>query len=144
VQALQKRLGAKLRFVFRNFPLTELHPHAAHAAQAAESVAAHAGENAYWKMHDAIYKHQQDSSAALDDVHLVDYAADAGADPAVVQTDLDSGIHADRVRSDFVSGVRSGVNGTPTFFINGARFEGDWTKAREFEAALEAAANAAA
>ena len=142
VQTLQKRLGDTLRFVFRNFPLTELHPHAAHAAQAAESVAAHAGESAYWKMHHAIFKHQQDSEEALDDAHLVSYAAEAGADPVQVQTDLDSGIHVERVRTDFVSGVRSGVNGTPTFFINGVRWEGDWTRVRDFEDALNEAAGA--
>jgi protein-disulfide isomerase len=142
VMRLQKRFGAQLRFIFRNFPLSELHPHAAHAAEAAESVAAHAGETAYWRMHNAIYEHQQDSADALDDEHLAHYAADAGADASVVRTDLESGTHRPRVRSDFVSGVRSGVNGTPTFFINGVRFEGDWTQVKEFSAALEDAAPA--
>ena len=140
VMRLQKQFGKQMRFVFRNFPLSELHPHAAHAAEAAESVAAHAGEKAYWYMHNALYEHQQDTAEALDDEHLVRYAADAGADPALVRTDLVSGVHRPRVRTDFVSGVRSGVNGTPTFFINGMRFEGNWTDPITFAAALDEAA----
>ena len=142
VMRLQKQFGEQLRFVFRNFPLSELHPHAAHAAEAAESVAAHVGESAYWQMHNALYDHQQDSPDALDDTHLVRYAAQAGADPALIQSDLESGVHRPRVRTDFVNGVRSGVNGTPTFFINGVRFEGNWTVPRDFAAALTEAAQA--
>ena len=142
VNSIRKQLDAKLRFVFRNFPLTEIHPHALHAAQAAESVAATAGESAYWAMHDAIYEHQQDSDDALDDAHLVRYAEECGADPAQVQADLDAGKFEDRVRADFMSGVRSGVNGTPTFFINGLRYDGDWTNAKEFAARLQETADA--
>jgi protein-disulfide isomerase len=142
VLALQKQLGASLRFVFRNFPLTEIHPHAQHAAEAAESVADQAGNDAYWKMHHDLFEHQQDSADALDDAHLCAYAGNTGADPAQVQRDLDSGKFEDDVREDFISGVRSGVNGTPTFFINGSRFEGDWTARRAFLAALEDAARA--
>jgi formate-nitrite transporter family protein len=142
VRTLQGQLGAKLRFVFRNFPLSELHPYAEHAAEAAESVGGHAGAAAFWKMHHLIYQHQQDGEDALDGAHLLRYAAEAGADAKQVEMDLDSGIHEERVKADFISGVRSGVNGTPTFFINGARFEGDWTNFREFAAALEAAAHA--
>lgn len=137
VMALQKKLGGSLRFVFRNFPLAEMHPHALHAAEAAESVAAHAGADAYWKMHHAIYEHQQDSPNALDDAHLARYAATAGGDPGKVTLDLQNDTHVERVRADFMSGVRSGVNGTPTFFINGVRFEGDWTDVTAFAAALQ-------
>lgn len=136
VQKLQKRLGDTLRFVFRNFPLNEAHPEALHAAEAAESVAVHFGEQAFWAMHDAIYSHQQDSEYALDDEHLMQYAADVGADPTTIGTDLEMEVHQKRVRSDFMSGVRSGVNGTPTFFINGVRFDGDWTDIDAFQAAL--------
>jgi protein-disulfide isomerase len=140
VTALRAQLGDKLRFVFRNFPLTQLHPHAHHAAEAAESVAANAGPDAYWIMHDTIFEHQQDSRDALDDAHLVRYSATAGADPDQVARDLEEKRFEDRVRDDFRSGVRSGVNGTPTFFINGQRFDGDWTNPREFESALHDAA----
>jgi protein-disulfide isomerase len=140
VTAVRKRLGAKLRFVFRNFPLAEMHPEAMHAAESAESVGAHAGATAYWAMHDAIFEHQQDSFDALDDQHLVRYASKAGADAKAVQRDLDSGEFVKRVRADFSSGLRSGVNGTPTFFINGERFDGDWSNVAAFTAALEGAA----
>jgi protein-disulfide isomerase len=143
IQTVRQRLGAELRFVFRNFPLSEIHPRALAAADAAEDVAALAGETAYWKMHDAIYVHQQDSNDALDEAHLVKYAEQAGADPTRVQADLTRGTHVERVHADFVSGVRSGVNGTPTFFINGERFDGDWTDVELFVNALEGAASSA-
>jgi protein-disulfide isomerase len=139
VVAVRKKLGAKLRFVFRNFPLAEVHPNAMHAAEAAESVSAQAGADAYWAMHDAIYKHQQDSFDALDDAHLTRYARSAGADPKIVQRDLDAATFEARVRADFMGGLRSGVNGTPTFFINGKRFDGDWARVEVLTAALEAA-----
>ena len=138
--AVRKKLGARLRFVFRNFPLAEMHPEAMHAAEAAESVGAHAGEKAFWAMHDSIYKHQQDSIDALDDAHLIRYAKSAGVNPKVVQQDLDSETFESRVRADFMGGMRSGVNGTPTFFINGMRFDGDWTTVDALAGALEAAA----
>jgi protein-disulfide isomerase len=137
---VRRALGPKLRYVFRNFPLTEAHPNALHAAEAAESVAALAGEDAYWKMHDSLFDHQRDSEDALDDAHLVRYAASAGAPPADVARDLDDETYEARVKADFMSGVRSGVNGTPTFFINGQRFEGDWTNVASFTSALEAVA----
>lgn len=88
-------------------------------------------------MHHSIFTHQQESPDALDDEHLVRYAVEAGADAAQVEADLASGIHRSRVRADFLSGVRSGVNGTPTFFINGVRFDGDWTHPTEFARALD-------
>jgi protein-disulfide isomerase len=139
VTSIRKQLGAQLRFVFRNFPLAEMHPEAMHAAEAAESVAAHAGEQAYWTMHDLIYEHQQDSWDALDDEHLLRYAAKAGAKSQQVQRDIADGTFEARVRTEFLGGVRSGVNGTPTFFINGQRFEGDWTHVPSFIEALREA-----
>jgi protein-disulfide isomerase len=137
---VQRALGPRLRFVFRNFPLTEIHPEALHAAEAAESVAAHAGSDAYWRMHDTLFEHQRDAEDALDDEHLLRYAESAGAPRADVARDLESDAYEPRVKADFMSGVRSGVNGTPTFFINGSRFEGDWSNAAAFVEALEAAA----
>jgi protein-disulfide isomerase len=137
VMAVQKQLGARLRFVFRNFPMTEMHPEALHAAEAAESVAVQAGPEAYWKMHHAIFTHQQDSFDALDDVNLARYAKSAGADPKIVRRDLDAETYAERVKEDFMSGARSGVNGTPTFFINGVRFDGDWTNVGAFASILQ-------
>ena len=132
--------SVQLAFVFRNFPLTEIHPWELHAAEAAESVAAHGGDAAFWAMHDAIFEHPQDSATALSDQHLAEYAAAVGVDGALVAHDLKHGVHESRVRVDFMGGVRSGVNGTPTFFINGARFDCDWTDADAFARALEDAA----
>jgi protein-disulfide isomerase len=140
VMKLQARMGDKLRFVFRNFPIAEIHPRATEAAEAAESVASNAGPEAYWKMHHAIFEHQQDSPDALDRPHLLDYAAAAGADSAQVEADLDARRFEEKVAADFSSGVRSGVNGTPTFFINGTRFDGNWTSPSEFLEALKEAA----
>ena len=119
VKDVQRRLGSTLRFVFRNFPLAESHPHAEHAAEAAESAAAH---GRFWEMHDMLFERQQ----ALDDPHLLRYAAAVGLDAAVAGKELRAHTYKARVREDFVSGVRSGVNGTPTFFINGVRFDDSW------------------
>ena len=119
VKELQQRFGEQLRFVFRNFPLGEIHPHAAHAAEAAEAAAS---QGLFWEMHDALFEHQN----ALDDLHLIQYAVAIGADDRKLREELASHVHAPRVRSDFLAGVRSGVNGTPTFFINGVRHDGSW------------------
>ena len=114
VKALQHRFGHRLRFIFRNFPLSQVHLHAAHAAEAAEA-AAHAGK--FWEMHDAIFEHQD----AMTDRDLAEYGAQAGLDRAVIADALAAHTYTARVREDFMSGVRSGVNGTPAFFINGQR-----------------------
>ena len=90
VKELQKRLGKRLRFVFRNFPLSTMHPHAEHAAEAAEAAGAH---GKFWEMHDALYENQE----ALDDVRLVEYAAAVGLDPARVHR-RDGETHAGRAR----------------------------------------------
>jgi protein-disulfide isomerase len=119
VKEVQRRLGKQLRFVFRNFPLANLHPHAEHAAEAAEAAAS---QGRFWEMHDALFEHQQ----ALDDPHLATYASAIGIDRSRFERELSSHVHAQRVREDFLSGVKSGVNGTPTFFINGVRYEDSW------------------
>jgi len=119
VKALQKHLGSKLRFVFRNFPLTEIHPHAENAALAAEA----AGElGKFWEMHDALFEHQR----SLGPKDVVSYAESLGLDEGEFSRRLESHALAERVREDFMSGVRSGVNGTPTFFIGGVRYDGPW------------------
>ncbi|MDV3207123.1 MAG: thioredoxin domain-containing protein, partial [Rhodococcus ruber] len=84
IKRVQERFGERLRFVFRNFPLAEIHPHALHAAEAAESVAARGGEDAFWAMHDLIFEHQRDLGDAL----LGDLAAKAGADAAAVLVEM--------------------------------------------------------
>jgi protein-disulfide isomerase len=127
VKEVQKRLGNELRFVFRNFPLANMHPHATLAAEAAEVVGA---EGKFWEMHDSLYEHQ----TALTEADLAGYARKLGVDTAKFTTELRRPVYAERVREDFASGVRSGVNGTPTFYINGARHNGSY----ELEELLEA------
>jgi protein-disulfide isomerase len=133
VKDIQERLGQGLRFVFRNFPLAEIHPHAQHAAEAAEAAAA---QQHFREMHDALFENQR----ALTDRYLAEYAAGIGLDVTRFQHELSAHTHAPRVREDFISGVRSGVNGTPTFFINGLRYDGSW----DFEELLDALETAAA
>jgi protein-disulfide isomerase len=134
VKALQARLGRELRFVFRNFPLTQVHAHAEHAAEAAEAVSATGGSDAFWTMHDTLFEHQ----TALQDADLVRYAESVGVDGAVVTEALATHEYLPRVKSDFMSGVRSGVNGTPSFFINGTKYDGSNTL-EGLGAALQAA-----
>jgi protein-disulfide isomerase len=117
VKALQKRLGDKVRFVFRNFPLAEAHPHAEHAAEAAEAAGA---QGKFWEMHDLLYENQD----ALEDADLALYAKALHLDVPRFVKEMEGHDHFDRIRADFSSGVRSGVNGTPSFFINGVRHDG--------------------
>ena len=137
VKAVQHALGARLRFVFRNFPLAEIHPHAQHAAQAAEAAGA---QGKFWEMHDTIFEHQD----ALEDADLVGYAKALGLDAARISQELRDGTFVKRVRDDFRNGVRSGVNGTPTFFVNGERYEGSWANEEAFIRTLQASASGAA
>lgn len=133
VKALQQKMGERLRIVFRNFPLTTIHNHAEHAAEAAEAAGA-LGQ--FWPMHDTLYEHQR----ALADGDLLDYAAQLGLDADAFQQAMTEHTYAERVRKDFLGGVRSGVNGTPTFFINGERYDGPFDRA-SLSAALEQAAS---
>jgi protein-disulfide isomerase len=136
VKSIQDALGDELRFVFRNFPLVDMHPHAEHAAEAAESAAA---QGSYWEMHDTLFEHQDE----LDDAALVAYGEELGLDAGQLARDIEEGAYEDRVREDFRSGVRSGVNGTPSFFINGVRYDGNWTNVNDFLDALRSAASRA-
>lgn len=131
VREVRRQLGEQLRFVFRNFPLAEIHPNAQHAAETAEAAAA---QGKFWPMHDRLFERQ----FALDDANLLEYAADLGLDAGRVGAELAAGTHRARVRDDFMSGVRSGVNGTPTFFVNGGRHDGGYDLA-SLLAALERA-----
>jgi protein-disulfide isomerase len=139
VRAVQARFANDLRFVFRNFPLSELHPNALHAAEAAESVNATSGPEAYWRMHHQLFDHQGDSPDALDDAHLADYAREIGGHGDQLARDLMAGVHRARIEADFRGGIRSGVNGTPTFFINGLRYDGEWLRVEPLAAAIDAA-----
>jgi protein-disulfide isomerase len=120
LQELRRLAGPGMRFVYRHFPLTSSHPHAQSAAEASEAAGA---QGAFWPMHDALFANQQ----ALTDRDLVGYAAALGLDADAVATALASHTYEPNVREDFMSGVRSGVSGTPTFFINGVRYDGEYT-----------------
>lgn len=117
VKEVLQLLGDQLRFVFRHFPLIQIHPHAERAAEAAEAAGA---QGKFWAMHDTLFEHQR----ALDDTHLVLYATALDLDKDRFVRELAEHKYADRVIKDLLSGARSGVNGTPTFFINGLRYEG--------------------
>lgn len=121
VDEIRRELGDGLKFVFRNFPLSEVHPHAEHAAEIAEAAGAH---GKFWEMHDILYAHQR----ALDDRHLAEYIARLGVPTSEVKQALTRHVYSDRIHEDFMSGVRSGVNGTPTFFINGLRHDGSYER----------------
>jgi len=131
VEAIRRDLGPQLRFVFRHFPITTIHRHAQHAAEAAETAAA---QDLFWQMHAALFENQW----ALTDGDLAAYAAAIGLHVPDLEAALGSHRYADRVRQDYMSGVRSGVNGTPTFFINGIRHDGLW----DYDALLEALTSA--
>jgi len=117
IKELLARLGRRVRFVFRNFPLATVHPHAEGAAEAAEAAGA---QERFWAMHDVLFENQE----ALSGDDLVGYASALGLDEPRFVRELAEHVHAARVREDFVGGVRSGVNGTPTFFINEGRHDG--------------------
>jgi protein-disulfide isomerase len=132
IKEVQERMGERLRFVFRNFPITTSHPHAEQAAEAAEAAAA---QGRFWEMHDLFYENQQ----RLGDEDLHAYAEQLGLEVEQFDEELAEHVHAPRVREDFMSGVRSGVNGTPTFYINGLRYD-DSYELDTLLAALERAA----
>ena len=116
IKEVQARMGDGLRFVFRNFPITTSHPHAEQAAEAAEAAGA---QGRFWEMHDLLFENQK----RLGDEDLRAYAERIALDVERFDKELAKHVHAARVREDFMSGVRSGVNGTPTFYINGARYD---------------------
>jgi len=119
VKSVQQRLGDRLRFVFRNFPLSEMHPFALGAAEAAEAAGA---QGKFWEMHDRLYENQR----ALDPPHLAQSARHLGLDVAQFERALAEHTFDARIREDFLSGARSGVNGTPTFYINGRRHDASY------------------
>ena len=114
VKRVQKHFGKRLRFVFRNFPLSQIHPHAESAAEMAEFAAA---RGKFWEMHDLLFENQSHLGPAL----YVQLAEKLNIAPPDLAAALQKKEYMAKVRADFSGGVRSGVNGTPTFFINGQR-----------------------
>lgn len=116
LKAVQQAMGDKLSFVFRNFPLTEMHPHALHAAEFAE-LAASVGK--FWEAHDMLYEHQR----GLSDDRLFQYGEVLGLNKTQIVAAFE-GQFGDKIQTDFSGGIRSGVNGTPSLFINTMRYDG--------------------
>jgi protein-disulfide isomerase len=119
VREVQQQLGNQLRFVYRNFPLTGIHPHALHAALAAEAAAT---QGKFWEMHDYIFHHQH----TLEDADLEQFAGAVGLDMQQFARDIGEQLSLARIEEDVEGGERSGVQGTPTFFINGVLYRGSW------------------
>ena len=119
IKAVQRRFVNRLRFVFRNFPLTQIHPNAASAAETAEFAGTH---GRFWKIHDGLYENQQHLGVPLYETLV----AQVGLPIPDIREALTARAYALRVRADFLSGAKSGVNGTPSFFINGKRHDGTY------------------
>lgn len=119
IRELRRRMGGRVRYVFRHFPIRSSHTHAQLAAEAAEAAGA---QGKFWEMQESLLQHQDQ----LDLSHILEYASELDLDIEQVKRDLEEHTYAERVRDDFHGGVRSGVNGTPSFFINGTRYDGAW------------------
>ena len=119
VKQVQKHFGKRLRLVFRNFPLGEMHPHAEAAAEVAEFAGS---QGKFWEMHDLLFENQ----TRLGDALFVELGKKLKLSTTAMQQALEQGAFEASVRADFSGGVRSGVNGTPTFFINGHRHDGSF------------------
>jgi protein-disulfide isomerase len=119
IDKICKQLTDDLQFVYRHFPLSGLNPHAEHAAEIAEAAGA---QGKFWEMHEVLYANQR----ALDDASLIEYAARIGLSRTEIGRTLAQHFYQDAVSEDFISGVPSGVTGTPTFFVNGLRHDGSY------------------
>ena len=117
LKELMKEFGSQIKFVFRNFPLSEMHQYARLAAIAAEAANL---QGKFWEMHDAIYENQQN----LNELYLFELAEKIGLDISQFKDDIQKAELEEKVDSDFESGVMSGVNGTPSFFVNETKFNG--------------------
>ena len=130
VRQLERRYGDRVRFVFRHYPLPDVHPYAQRAAEAAEAAAA---QGKFWEMHNYLFEHQP--SLAVSD--LLRSAAALSLDVDRIRTELEGRVSRDRVLADIASGRQSGVSGTPTFFVNGRLMDRGWDL-RTLTAAIDA------
>jgi protein-disulfide isomerase len=119
IKNIQEQLGSDLKFIFRNFPLSKVHTHAIAAAIATEAAGL---QGKFWEMHEIIYENQR----TLDQESILHFAETLGLNIERFKHDIQQKELADKVEHDFESGIRSGVNRTPTFFINGQKYEGEW------------------
>jgi protein-disulfide isomerase len=118
---LQRDIASRLRIVFRHYPRSGVHPHAQQAAEAAEAAGA---QGKFWEMHTLLFKRQQ----ALQTKDLIRYAQELGLDVERFRRELKSETYSERVRADFLAGVQNGVYGTPSLFLNGVRYDGEWDR----------------
>jgi protein-disulfide isomerase len=137
VRRVQKHFGRNLRFVFRHFPLTQAHPMAESAAETAEFAGA---QGRFWEMHDGLYENQDRLGPPL----LFALANALGLSERELRMALEAGVYEPKVRADFLGGVRSGVNGTPTFFVGNVRHDGPFDFEYLVAAIEDALANAKA
>jgi protein-disulfide isomerase len=133
VKLVLRHFGRDLCYAYRHFPISTVHPMAKPAAETAEFAGAH---GLFWEMHSAIYANGHQLSGPT----LLALAARLGLDAAELRNALELGIYAPKVEADFFGGIRSGVNGTPCFFVNGQRHDGGYD-ATSLTAAIERAAN---
>jgi protein-disulfide isomerase len=117
IKKVREELGDRLRFVFRHFPQSSIHPHASAAAEAAEAAA---DQGKFWEMHQALFQHQKE----LADVDLSHLALRLGLEIYKFESSRSQDKHRQRIKADFESGVRNGVKKTPTLFINNRRYDG--------------------
>lgn len=127
VKRLQEYFEDDLRFVFRNFPLIDVHPHAGIAAMTAEFAST---KGKFWEMHDILYENQEQ----LEFEDLMNYAKFLNLPTNELKSSIENEEFSQKIQNDFIGGVKSGVNGTPTFFINEKRFNGSF----EYENLLKA------
>lgn len=119
IRSLMTRYGDRVVFIYRDYPVSDVHPDAQLAAEAAQCVWAQ-GANQFWSFHDRVFANQADLSRPA----LEGYASAAGADPQALATCLAAGTYREEVAADYQDGLRAGVRGTPTFFVNRRRLEG--------------------
>ena len=136
VRRAQAQFGERLALVYRHFPMTEIHSHALVAAQTAEFAGEH---GLFWEMHEAIFQNQRRLSQTM----LFALASTFGLSQVQLRDAINRNRYLDRINEDFIGGIRSGVNGTPTFFINGERYNGAYL-APDLIAAINAAMHAPA
>ena len=126
IKAVREALGDSLVFAFRNFPLTEIHPHALHAALAAEAADR---QGKFWEMHDLLFRRQN----FLEDRELLGYAGLLGLDEDRFREDFEAETGLPRIESDVRSGEGNGVEGTPTIFVNGRHHRQGYDPATDSE-----------
>ncbi len=131
VRDLLERRPEQVRFVFRHFPLTNVHQYAELAAEAVEVAAA---RDRFWQMHDWLFEHQEQFNPGY--VRVA--AEQLGLPPDAIDREVNEHLYLDRIQRDFAGGIRSGVNGTPTFYVNETRHDGGYTLP-ELIAAVDAA-----